>query len=274
MPTTRTTPVGVPANRNYCHVATICYAPIRFADLHCVLYNCNMQRITDWYNTVVKNWKEASKDEAFKFYFALNFVISFGLYFATIHWVKTNSTRTGTVLDDPLYHLLAPRDFSLPIFILTYSPVVIFLVYIVQYPLLLHRAFNSFVAVFMIRAVFIHFVPLSPASGIIVLNDPITNALADESHVLNDLFFSGHIGDLTTLFLLSRNKTLRRLIFTCACTVAFLLVWQRVHYTIDVIAAPLFAYISYQLFVVRDIIWAPYLKKTSVETSQGMLASD
>jgi hypothetical protein len=124
MPTTRTTPVGVPANRNYCHVATICYAPIRFADLHCVLYNCNMQRITDWYNTVVKNWKEASKDEAFKFYFALNFVISFGLYFATIHWVKTNSTRTGTVLDDPLYHLLAPRDFSLPIFILTYSPVV------------------------------------------------------------------------------------------------------------------------------------------------------
>jgi len=232
-----------------------------------------MQRFSNWRNTVINNWEEASKDETFKVYFALNFFISLSLYFATIHWIKLNSTRTGNVLDDPLYHLLAPRDFSLPIFILTYTPVAIFLAYIAQYPLLLQRAFNSFVAVFMIRAVFIHFVPLSPASGIIVLHDPITAALADENHVLNDLFFSGHIGDLTTLYFVSRNTTLRRFIFVCTCIVGFLLVWQRVHYTIDVIAAPLFSYICYWLLVEKDIIWAPYLKKAS-EIPGGLLASD
>lgn len=232
-----------------------------------------MQRVIKWRNTILQNWKEASEDEAFKVYFVLNFFISLGLYFAAIHWVKLNSTRTGTVLDDPMYQLLTPHDFSLPIFILTYSPVFIFLIYIVQYPLLLQRAFNSFVAVFMIRAVFIHFVPLSPAAGIIPLHDPITAAIADENHVLNDLFFSGHISDLATLYFISRSRLLRRYIFMCACMVGFLLVWQRVHYTIDVIAAPLFSYICYWLLVEKDIIWAPYLKK-SPAVSPNLLASD
>lgn len=236
------------------------------------MYYCNMQSISNWRNTVISNWQDALQDKTFKVYFVMNFFISLGLYFATIHWVKLNSTRTGTVLDDPLYHLLAPRDFSTPIFMLTYSPVLIFLIYIAQYPLLLHRAFNSFVAVFMVRAVIIHFIPLSPAPGIIVLHDPITAAIADENHVLNDLFFSGHIGDLTTLYFVSRSTTLRRYIFMCACIVGFLLVWQRVHYTIDVIAAPLFSYICYWLLVEKDIIWGPYLKKTA-DVTQGLLAS-
>ncbi len=233
-----------------------------------------MRYIKFWYNNVVNNWKEASEDDTFNRYFMFNFVVSLALYFGTIQWIKFNSTTHGRVLDDPLYHLLAPRDFSAPIFFLTYSPVIIFLVYILQYPLMLHRAFNSFVAVFMLRAVFIHFIPLSPSSDIIVLNDPFTNALADEGRVVNDLFFSGHIGDLMTLFFVCRSVTLRRYIFACAVIVGFLLVWQRVHYTIDVLAAPFFAYISYWLLVEKDIIWAPYLKKTNIETSHGLLASD
>jgi hypothetical protein len=220
-----------------------------------------MNRIEDWYKNVIQNWQEALKNEAFGRYFVLNFLVSFALYFATIHWVAINSTRRGVVLDDPLYHLLAPRDFSPLIFFLSYSAVVIFLFYIAQYPLLLHRAFNSFVAVFMIRAVCIHFIPLSPASGIIVLNDPVTNALADESHVLNDLFFSGHVGDLMTLFFLCSNVPLRRYILVCAGLVGFLLVWQHVHYTVDILGAPFFSYLCYWAFVKKDFIWGYFLEK-------------
>ena len=233
-----------------------------------------MQRISSWYNNIVQNWKEASKDETFRRYFAPNFFISFALYFATIHWIEINSTRHGSVLDDPIYHLLASRDFSLPIFFLTYSTVFIFIIYLVQYPLLLHRAFNSFSGVFMIRAVCIYFIPLSPAPDIIVLNDPLTNAIANEGRVLNDLFFSGHIGDLMTLFFLCRNVALRRYIFACACIVGLLLVWQRVHYSIDIIAAPFFSYLSYWVFVKKDMIWGTYLKKPVADIYPGLLASD
>jgi hypothetical protein len=100
-----------------------------------------------------------------------------------------------------------------------------------------------------------------------VLNDPITGALADESKVLNDLFFSGHVGDLMTLFFLCQNATLRRYIVACAALVGFLLVWRRVHYTIDVIAAPFFSYLCYYAFVKRDIIWGYYLEKPVTEQS-------
>jgi hypothetical protein len=224
-----------------------------------------MNGVKNWYNNIIQNWREELKDETFIRYFLLNFLISLALYFATIQWVKMNSLRPGSVLDDPLYHLLAPRDFSLIIFILTYSPVLVFLFWVAQYPLLLHRAFNSFVAVFMIRAVCIHFVPLSPASGIIVLNDPITSAMADESHVLNDLFFSGHVGDLATLFFLCSNKVIRRYIFACVIGVGLLLVWQRVHYSVDILAAPFFSYLSYRVFVQKDIIWGSILKKPAPE---------
>ena len=220
-----------------------------------------MNWVKNWYHNVVVAWQECSKNEAFRRYFTLNFFMCLALYFAIIHWVKINSARHGAVLDDPLYHLLMPRDFSTAIFILTYSPVFIFLLWILRYPLLLHRALDSFVAVFIIRAVCIHFIPLSPAPGIIVLNDPISNAMADESQVLNDLFFSGHIGDLATLFFLCGNKWLRRYIFASAAIVALLLVWQRVHYSVDVLTAPFFSYLCYYAFVQKDIIWSALLKK-------------
>ena len=128
----------------------------------------------------------------------------------------------------------------------------------------MQRALNSFVAVFMIRAVCIHFIALAPAPGIIVLNDPVSNAMANEGQILNDLFFSGHIGDLTTAFFVCGNKTLRRYVFLCTAVVGFLLVWQRVHYSIDILGAPFFSYICYWLFVKKDIIWGSILKKPAI----------
>ena len=227
-----------------------------------------MRQVSEWYNRMIQNWQEALAQKTFRNYFAINFLGSFSLYFLVIQWVKMNSNSHGIVLDDPIYHMLAPRDFSPHIFFFTYSPVVLFLIYVAQYPLLLHRAFNSFVAVFIVRAICIQFIPLSPDAGIIVLNDPITNAVADESKVLNDLFFSGHIGDLASLFFLCRNRQLRAYLFVSMCVVGSLLVWQRVHYSIDVIAAPFFSYFCYWLLVERDIIWASYLKKPVFEHSR------
>jgi len=228
-----------------------------------------MDWFNNWYNNVNQNWRDALKEDSFRRYFLLNFLISLALYFATIHWVRLNSSRPGMVLDDPLYYFLSPRDFSPLIFFLTYSPVVIFLVYIAQYPLLLHRAFNSFVAVFMIRAICIHFIPLSPAPGIIVLNDPVTGALADESHVLNDLFFSGHVGDLMTLFFICGSIYLRRYILLCAVLVGFLLVWQRVHYSVDIIAAPFFSYLCFWVFVKKDFVWGYFLNRPVLAEDEG-----
>ena len=125
----------------------------------------------------------------------------------------------------------------------------------------------TFVAVFVVRAICIHLVPLSPSPGIIPLYDPVTDALGHEGRIMNDLFFSGHISDLTTFYLLSRNATVKRYILFCMAIVATLLVWQRVHYTIDVLMAPAFSYIGYWMLVEKDFIWKSFLKKPQLESS-------
>ena len=84
---------------------------------------------------------------------------------------------------------------------------------------------------------------------------------------MNDLFFSGHVADLTTFYLLCRSLRLKRYILFCIIVVATMLVWQRVHYTIDVMMAPAFAYTSYWIFVQKDFIWRSFLKKPALESN-------
>ena len=225
------------------------------------------------YNTITTNWQQAIADEGFRRYFLPNFVLCFTLYSMTIYWVSLNSNRAGMIITDPLYPFLPRYDFSWAIFFLTYSCTLLLLFDIAQYPFLLHRAFVAFVAVFVVRAICIHFVPLSPSPAIIPLQDPITNSLAGEGHIMNDLFFSGHVADVTTFYLLCRNTMIRRYMFVCICGMALFLVCQRVHYTVDVIVAPVFSYFSYWVFVEKDLIWKPFLKQPgSVQSPDRSLA--
>ena len=224
-----------------------------------------MDLFRNWYATMTANWREALHDQNFRRYFPPNLLICVIVFYAMIYWLHLNSGRLGLIINDPIYNLLTPRDFSGVIFFFTYTGTVLTILYVLQYPFLLHRALLSFVAVFLIRAVCIYLVPLSPSPGIIPLNDPVTDTLGREGRILNDLFFSGHIADLTTFYLVCRNSYLKRYIMLCAVIVATLLVWQRVHYTIDVLVAPAFSYITFWVFVEKDFIWKPFLKQPQFE---------
>ena len=231
-----------------------------------------MAYVCKWYDTLTRNWRAANSDETFKRFFFANFLVCFIVHYCIVYWLTLNSSRPGPTIDDPVYNLLTPHDFSIPIFFFTYTAVITFLLHIAQYPLLIHRAFTAFVSIFAVRALCIYLIPLSPSPGIIVLTDPMTNALAHESNILNDLFFSGHIADLSLFFLLSRSISLKRYIALCIAIVGTLLIWQRVHYTIDVLAAPFFAYAGYWIFVEKDIIWSSYLKKPEFVQNEDCLS--
>jgi hypothetical protein len=227
-----------------------------------------MELLRNWYATVTANWQEALRDENFRRYFPPNFVVCVIVYYMVIYWLNLNSGRPGIIINDPMYHFLTPHDFSAGIFFFTYSATILIILYVVQYPFLLQRALMGFVAVFVVRAVCIHLVPLSPSPGIIPLVDPVTDTLGHEGRIMNDLFFSGHVSDLATFYLLCRSPRWKRYILLCMIMVGTMLVWQRVHYTIDVMMAPAFSYICYWVFVEKDFIWRPFLKKPQFEQNQ------
>jgi membrane-associated phospholipid phosphatase len=104
-----------------------------------------------------------------------------------------------------------------------------------------------FLSVF--RMLTITLVPLDPPAGLIALADPISNFFYGYStkFVTHDLFFSGHTSTVFLLYLCGVNRTDRYLALLATVLVAFLLLLQHVHYTIDVLGGLAFAWISYRL---------------------------
>jgi hypothetical protein len=97
------------------------------------------------------------------------------------------------------------------------------------------------------RVTCIALVPLSPPIGFIPLTDPLSGAFYGEANITKDLFFSGHTATLMTIFLCLRGKIDRLIGLLAVVTIAILLLIQHIHYTIDILAAPVIVYLVYSL---------------------------
>jgi len=87
----------------------------------------------------------------------------------------------------------------------------------------------------------------------IFLNDPVLNWIVNNNEITNDLFFSGHVADISIFVLCCRTKWLKYFLLVSTVVIAVMLVWQHVHYTADVLAAPFFAYASYVVFAKKGL---------------------
>ena len=207
-----------------------------------------------WYHNLKVNWKEVFSDRKFLVKFILNLVLCYSIYMLGVQFLVLNRTRPGVVLDDPIQRLFTPYNFSSPIFLLTYACIVIFVIYVIVRPHDFYYGARAFTAVFVVRVAFIYLVPLTPPPNSILLKDPFLDSVIwGNMSISNDLFFSGHVADICTFIFLCRSSHLRNFMIGCVVAVAIMVVWQYVHYTADVIAAPFFSYGAYVLFAKRHI---------------------
>ena len=110
------------------------------------------------------------------------------------------------------------------------------------------RIFWGISVIGIIRCIVMYLVPLEPPIGIIPLRDPfVEGAFYDNKVLVKDLFFSGHTSNMVLLTLFMDIKWLKIILAFAATTVGYLVLVQHVHYTIDVIAAPFFAYLAYRI---------------------------
>ncbi len=192
---------------------------------------------------------EALSERHYAIKFFINLITCYSLYIYVTHLLVANRFREGGILCDPIQQLFTPVDLSLPIFILTYSCIVAFLLYIIPRPKDFYFAARAFLVVFLLRFSFIYLIPLSPPKTMIVLNDPVLDwIVGNNNEIYNDLFFSGHVADVCIFIFCCRNKWLTYFMVVSVILIAVMLVWQQVHYTADVLGAPFFAYASYRLF--------------------------
>lgn len=88
---------------------------------------------------------------------------------------------------------------------------------------------------------------LEAPEGIIPLHDPLVDVIAYGGNVFNkDLFFSGHVATLTLFVLLEERPVLKKILLVNTMLVAGMILLQRVHYTMDVLAGPFMTYLIFR----------------------------
>ncbi|HTI61419.1 phosphatase PAP2-related protein [Mucilaginibacter sp.] len=150
--------------------------------------------------------------------------------------------RTGPVLNDWLLAAVPSHNVSWAIFTVIWGMGFYSLWRAVEKPTIYITYLWTFIFITMLRVLAISLIPLDPPKGLIVLTDPLTGVFYGQSTITKDLFFSGHTSILFLLVLCLERKWDKILAGVATFAVACLLVVQHVHYTIDIIAAPIIIY--------------------------------
>jgi hypothetical protein len=162
--------------------------------------------------------------------------------------------RQGILLNDPVLRMLQPHNISTVLFIVMWSFTTYCVFRAAQTPKMFLAYLWSFIFLTVFRCLTIQLVPLDPPAGLIGLVDPVSNFFyGTDKFVTKDLFFSGHTSSMFLLFLTVPGRKDKVLALIVTAIVGILLLIQHVHYTLDVLGAFLFCWLSYQL-AVRTIL--------------------
>ncbi|MEW6652894.1 MAG: phosphatase PAP2-related protein [Bacteroidota bacterium] len=196
---------------------------------------------------IIDAWKNAFADSIFITKFIVSVILLAVVLFFLANYLPYNETRPGSTLYDPLLDTFEPIDLTWISFILIYGALIVGLSALAKYPQRILIAFQSYTLLASLRLITIHFLPLNAPPAIIPMEDPFVAFFGGGKTLLRDLFFSGHTSTMFLLALTAQNKFLKWSFVVCTMLIGAAILAQHVHYTIDVIAAPFFAYTTYRI---------------------------
>jgi membrane-associated phospholipid phosphatase len=194
-------------------------------------------------------WSGAWRDRAFRIHGALTLLVVSSVLTGLARLLTYVEARPGVVVDDPILRLFAPADVTWLTFGMIYLGLVTALWFLVKDPRDLLVALQCYAVMGAIRILMMYSLPLDPPRGAIALADPFVQLFGPGSVPTKDLFFSGHTSTMFLLFLTTQKRPLKILFLFCTVAVGVAVLWQHVHYTIDVLVAPVVSYTSYRIVV-------------------------
>jgi membrane-associated phospholipid phosphatase len=193
-----------------------------------------------------QEWQTAWSIPGFRHRFIAGIVLVISILAIFPFFFQRIELRPGVVLNDPLLALLPPHNVAVPLFIMIWTMAALTAFRAVWNP----RIFLVFVWSFLLLSIFrilsITLVPLEPPAGLIGLSDPLSNFFyGHDRFITKDLFFSGHTSTIFLLYLCLTGRGDRRVALAATFGVAFLLLVQHVHYTLDILGGFLFGWLSW-----------------------------
>lgn len=203
-------------------------------------------------------WKEAWSYVAFRFQFFFTLAILALIAMFIPQFFSYIQSVQGYRINDLILNYLPVSNMSLYIFLLIYLVILISMINLGAHPFLFLRLLQAYCLLVMARIFCLYSLPLEPKQSIIPLEDPFVGHLFYKgSMITKDLFFSGHVSTMFLLLLFIPSRFLKITFMIATLLVAAFILIQHVHYTIDVVAAPIFSWICYK--VVFSLIPNPAL---------------
>ncbi len=191
-------------------------------------------------------WEDAWKHASFRIQAivtlvtVLSFTVIFNRFFDFVE------SRNGASLNDYLLELLPAYNVSWIVFFFLYSGIVFGLYYHLNHPKTILIAFQTYVLVTLMRICTITLIPLEPPAGYIPLKEPFVQLFTSGGRIISkDLFFSGHMSTILSLYFGSHRRYVREFLLLCSLMVGAMVLIQHVHYTVDVIFAVPSTFILY-----------------------------
>jgi hypothetical protein len=205
-------------------------------------------------------WALAWNEQKFKQYTLIGLVLFIITLIILPLFFNFIEQREGHQINDILLNKLTPKNVSNWVFSIIWSMAVLTLIRCIQQPTIFLLFLWGFILLSFSRMISIIAVPLNPPKNLLELIDPISNTFYGSKFVTKDLFYSGHTATQFLMFLCLKNKWDKLATLISSFLIGALVLVQHIHYTIDVLAAPLLTYI---VFMLVKKITAPALESLS-----------
>lgn len=192
-------------------------------------------------------WREAIRDAGFRLRLAVTLPALVAALAGMARFLEGVERRPGVVLPDPVLALLPTRDLTWLTFGLIYLGLAAGVGWLLSRPRRLLLALEAYVVMVLFRVAAMQVTPLEAPEGLLPLNDPLVRLFGPAKLLTKDLFFSGHTSTLFLLALAVSAPKWRAFFLACTAAVGACVLAQHVHYAIDVLAAPFFAYASWRI---------------------------
>jgi hypothetical protein len=198
------------------------------------------------------SWREAFSTKSFTIKFVVGWILLLTILGLYPYYFAYIQARPGTQLNDWLLAAIPAVDFSGLVFGIIAVTTLLGLFRTLQSPYLFLVLLWGYLFLNISRVITIFLVPLEPPIGLMPMTDPLAFPFYGQGGNINkDLFYSGHTGTIFLLYLVLQKKWEKRVALAFTVLIGVLLLVQHIHYTVDVLCAPVFVYFLY--------IWAKKL---------------
>ncbi len=193
------------------------------------------------------NWKSIWNSTTGRFQLLTGTSLLLLLLTTLPYFFSSIEKRQGVQLYDWVLENLPAQNMSVYIFSIIWGMALLAFYRAFSKPYMFVTYVWAYSFIILTRIVTIGLFKLDPPAGLIQLTDPLTGFFYGHTNVTKDLFFSGHTATLCLFYLTLEKKTDKIIGLLAVVTVGILLLVQHVHYTLDVVVAPIAVYPIYKL---------------------------